>query len=57
MLTFYFVTINLYNGYLNMFYGTVFTNLIVFAMVFEEDIPEDVLENYPVLYKSIHGRG
>lgn len=57
MIIFYFVTINIYNGYLNMFYGTIFTNLVVFAMVFDIDIPVHVAYNYPILYKAIHEGG
>lgn len=53
----YFVTMNVYNGYLNMFYGTLFTNLVVFSMIFDEDIPKHQAFNYPQLYKLIQEGG
>ena len=53
MVAFYFITMNIYNGYLNMFYGTVFTNFLVFSMVFDVDIPRHQVFNYPSLYKLI----
>lgn len=53
----YFITMNIYNGYLNMFYGTVFTNLVVFSMVFDEDIPKHQAFNYPQLYREIQEGG
>ena len=53
MIAFYFITMNIYNGYLNMFYGTVFTNLLVFSMIFDVDIPKHQVFNYPILYRLI----
>lgn len=53
----YFITMNMYNGYLNMFYGTLFTNIVVFSMIFDEDIPKHQAFNYPQLYKLIQEGG
>ena len=57
MIAFHFVSINIYNGYLNMFYGTLFTNMVVFSMIFDKDIPIHQAFNYPSLYKLIQEGG
>ena len=48
-----FLTIRIYNSYLTMFYGTLFTNLIVFSVIFEKDIAKDQTLNYPSLYRLV----
>lgn len=53
MTAFHFVTINIFNGYLNMFYGTLFTNLLVFSVVLDIDVPRHQLLNYPQLYRLV----
>lgn len=53
MTAFHFVTINIFNGYLNMFYGTLFTNLLVFSVVLDVDVPRHQLLNYPQLYRLV----
>lgn len=50
---FYFVSINIYNGYLVMGYGTVFTNFPVFSLILDIDIPLSQTMNYPILYRYI----
>ena len=57
MIAFQFVTVNVYNGYLNMFYGTLFTNIVVFSMIFDVDIPLQQAFNYPQLYKLLQESG
>jgi phospholipid-translocating ATPase len=57
MIAFHFVSINIYNGYLNMFYGTLFTNMVVFSMIFDVDIPIHQAFNYPSLYKLLQEGG
>jgi phospholipid-translocating ATPase len=53
MLNFAFVSINLFNGYLNMFYGTFFTNFLVFSMVYDYDISRETALEYPGLYREV----
>ena len=50
MATFYFITIDIYNGYLIMCYATIFTNFPVFSLILDEDIPINLAFNYPKLY-------
>ena len=50
MITFYFVSINVYNGYLIMCYSTIFTNFPVFSLILDEDIPIKQVFHYPMLY-------
>ena len=57
MTLFYFNTVNIYNGYLHMFYGTWFTNFLVISLVFDQDIPKHQAFNYPSLYKYIQEGG
>ncbi len=53
MMLFHFVTIKVYNGYLSMCYGTLFTNFLVFSVVFDVDIPMFQAFNYPQLYMLV----
>lgn len=53
IMTFYFVSIFLYNGYLTLGYSTIFTNLPVFALIWNIDIPLEQVYNYPVLYSLV----
>lgn len=57
MIVFHFNSISIYNGYLTMFYGTIFTNFLVISLVFDEDIPKQQAFNYPLLYKYIQEGG
>lgn len=50
---FYYVSINIYNGFLIMGYSTVFTNLPVFALILDQDIPMRQALNYPILYNHV----
>jgi phospholipid-translocating ATPase len=50
---FYYVSINIYNGYLIMGYSTIFTNLPVFALILDQDIPMRQALNYPILYNHV----
>lgn len=50
---FYYVSINIYNGFLIMGYSTVFTNLPVFALILDKDIPMRQALNYPILYNHV----
>lgn len=53
IIVFYYVSINIYNGYLIMGYSTIFTNLPVFALILDQDIPLRQALNYPILYKHV----
>ena len=50
IITFYFSSISIYNGYLIMGYSTIFTNFPVFALILDIDIPIEQAFNYPMLY-------
>ena len=50
MITFYFVSVNIYNGYLIMCYSTIFTNFPIFSLILDEDIPIKQVFHYPMLY-------
>lgn len=52
-LTFNFTTIQIYNGYLMLGYATVFTNLPVFSMIYDEDVSWRQVFDYPLLYKEL----
>ena len=53
VIIFYYVSINIYNGYLIMGFNTVFTNLPVFALILDQDIPLRQALNYPILYDHV----
>jgi len=50
---FYFIAIPIYNGYLMMGYSTIYTNLPIFSLVFDEDADVDSVLQFPPLYKSL----
>ena len=39
MLTYFYVPMFLYNGYLTLGYSTIFTNLPVFSLIWDIDLP------------------
>jgi phospholipid-translocating ATPase len=47
---YYYVSINIYNGYLVMGYSTVFTNFPVFSLILDKDIELSQVLDFPVLY-------
>lgn len=51
--TYYYVSIQIYNGYLMLGYATLFTNFPIFAQIFIEDVNLDQAYDYPVLYKLL----
>ena len=53
MLTFYFISMSIYNGYLTLFYATLFTNFPVFSLIWDIDIPLHQAFNYPSLYSLV----
>ena len=53
MISFYYVSINIYNGYLTLCYATIFTNFPVFALIWDIDIPMNQAFNYPTLYSLV----
>lgn len=53
MITFYYVSMNIYNGYLTLCYATIFTNFPVFALIWDIDIPMGQAFNYPSLYSLV----
>jgi phospholipid-translocating ATPase len=50
---FYFVTMSIYNGMLNLGYSTIFTNLPIFCLIFDEDVDEKTALEYPPLYETL----
>jgi phospholipid-translocating ATPase len=52
-LVFYFVTMSIYNGMLNLGYSTIFTNLPIFCLIFDEDVNEKTALEYPPLYETL----
>lgn len=50
---FYFVAIPVYNGLLMLGYATIYTNLPVFSLVFDEDVPVQAVMKFPPLYKTL----
>jgi len=52
-LTFYRLSIPIYNGVLLLGYSTVFTMFPVFSLIFDKDIDIDRALKYPPLYKSL----
>jgi phospholipid-translocating ATPase len=50
---FFFVAIPIYNGYLMLGYTSLFTNIPVFSLVFDEDVPVKAVMKFPPLYKTL----
>lgn len=52
-MTFFSVTIPIYNGYLILGYSTIYTSLPVIALVLDEDVEREVCIKFPILYKNL----
>jgi phospholipid-translocating ATPase len=52
-LVFYSVAIPIYNGYLMLGYTTVYTMLPVLCLIFDEDVTEEKVRQFPQLYQSL----
>lgn len=52
-LTFHYVAIQIYNGYLMLGYATIFTSLPIFALIYIEDVTINQAFDYPILYKLL----
>ncbi|CAM4812953.1 unnamed protein product [Rotaria magnacalcarata] len=50
---FSFTAISLYQGFLLVDYGTVYTMFPVFSLVLDQDVPADIALLYPELYKEL----
>ncbi|KAL4496984.1 hypothetical protein ABPG72_002140 [Tetrahymena utriculariae] len=50
---FYFVAIPIYNGMLMLGYSTFYTSLPVFCLIFDQDISQKMVQQYPQLYKTL----
>ena len=50
---FYFSSVSLYPGLLMVGYATIFTQLPVFSLVLDRDVPGQVAMMYPELYKEL----
>lgn len=50
---FYFVAIPVYNGLLMLGYSSIYTNLPVFSLVFDQDVPVQAVMKFPPLYKTL----
>ncbi|CAM4983143.1 unnamed protein product [Rotaria socialis] len=50
---FSFIAISLYQGFLLVGYGTVYTMFPVFSLVLDKDVPADIALLYPELYKEL----
>lgn len=52
-LVFHSIAIPIYNGYLMLGYTTVYTMLPVLCIIFDEDVSEDKVEEFPQLYQTL----
>ncbi|XP_043203202.1 probable phospholipid-transporting ATPase IIB isoform X3 [Amphibalanus amphitrite] len=50
---FYFASIALYQGILMIGYATLYTNMPVFSLVLDRDVPAKIALTYPELYKEL----
>ncbi len=50
---FYFVSMSVYNGMLNLGYSTIFTNLPIFCLIFDQELDEQTALGYPPLYQTM----
>ena len=50
---FYFASISLYQGFLLVGYGTVYTMFPVFSLVLDKDVRSEIALLYPELYKEL----
>lgn len=53
ILTYYFVSISIYNGLTLLGYSTIFTTLPIFMLILDKDLPREQALNYPILYKYL----
>lgn len=51
--TFFFVTIPIYNGFLLLGYSTVYTSLPIFSIVLDVDVSQSKVKEYPALYITL----
>lgn len=52
-LVFYSIAIPIYNGYLMLGYTTIYTMLPVLCIIFDEDVSEEKVEEFPQLYQTL----
>jgi len=52
-LTFFFISVSLYQGFLMVGYATVYTMAPVFSLVLDEDVSDEIALRYPELYKDL----
>eukprot|EP00795_Rhopilema_esculentum_P001806 gene1806-16293_t len=52
-LTFFFISVSLYQGFLMVGYATVYTMGPVFSLVLDEDVSDEIAMRYPELYKDL----
>lgn len=50
---FFFISVPLYHGMLQVGYSTVYTTAPVFSLVFDVDVRDDIAMRYPELYKDL----
>lgn len=50
--TFYFVDLPIFNGFLTFGYSTFFTNLPVIAIIMDEDLDFATMRRFPILYRE-----
>jgi phospholipid-translocating ATPase len=53
IVTYYFVSISIYNGLTLLGYSTIFTTLPIFMLILDKDLPREQALNYPILYKYL----
>lgn len=53
ILTYYLVSISIYNGLTLLGYSTVFTTLPIFMLILDIDLPQEQALNYPILYRYL----
>mmetsp|Transcript_35466 Transcript_35466/g.25859 ORF Transcript_35466/g.25859 Transcript_35466/m.25859 type:complete len:115 (-) Transcript_35466:1-345(-) len=51
--TFFFVTIPIYNGFLLLGYSTIYTSLPIFSIVLDVDVSQSKVKEYPALYITL----
>lgn len=51
--TFFFISVPLYQGMLQVGYSTVYTTAPVFSLVLDKDVTEEIVIRYPELYKDL----
>lgn len=52
-LVYFFVTIPIYNGFLLLGYTTVYTQMPIFTIIFDEELDREKVLEFPALYSTL----